>query len=168
MKTVAITAHLGPVGRAMSAAYSNLGYSIVGISRTTGFDLTDETQRKKALKTIVACDIFVNTSIDQINLLNDVWQIWEGVTNKHIVNISSINTLFIDKHSENLDYKRKLEAAHWQYLMRHQHPSLTLLKTGVHENDDQTFFKWARFAIETLENNQGYTVLELTCLKFDQ
>ena len=167
MKTVAITAHLGPVGRAMSAAYSNLGYSIVGISGATGFDLSDSEQRKNAIKTIVGCDIFVNTSFDQINLLIDVWNIWEGTPNKRIVNISSINTLFLDKTSENLDNKRKLETAHWQCLMRHQYPSLTLLKTGVHENDDQTFFKWAEFTVSTMENSQGYAVLELTCLKLD-
>ena len=167
MKTVAITAHLGPVGTAMSAAYSNLGYSVVGISRSTGFDLSDLEQRKNAVKTIIACDIFVNTSFDQINLLNDVWNSWEGNITKSILNISSINTVFLDKTSENLEYKRQLETAHWKCLMQHQFPKLMLLKTGIHENDDQTFFKWAEFAVGTMENAQGYTVLELTCLKLD-
>lgn len=167
MKTVAITAHLGTVGSALAHAYSQLGYEVVGISRTTGFDLCDTEQRKKALKKIIACDIFVNTSVDQINLLHDVWAIWEGVSDKRIVNISSINTLFVEKQSQNLNCKRKLETVHWQYIMRHKYPLLTLLKTGVHETDDQTFVNWAKFAVSTIENSQEYAVLELTCLKLD-
>jgi short-subunit dehydrogenase len=114
---VAITGDNSGIGLALSNIFKNLGHTVIGFSRSTGFDIGDTLSRKEILDFSSGCDIFINNAwhtTGQIELLQSVLNEWVGL-NKNIINISSNvkmlpETLFVDeKHKAYRDSKIEID-----------------------------------------------------------
>lgn len=98
---VAITGHTRGIGKAIADLLASQGHTIVGISRSTGHDLTIESQYNAALELITNCDIFVNNALPMdtephrhqafipFELLYKIHRRWKGNGNKLIIVIGS-------------------------------------------------------------------------------
>jgi short-subunit dehydrogenase involved in D-alanine esterification of teichoic acids len=108
---VGITGHTSGIGLALYNKFKELGYEVVGLSRSTGHDIGIDTARSDILNTINDCDIFVNNAYHnsgQAALLESILNQWKN-KNKIVIHISSIivrmpDDLFVGFQSV-LDYK---------------------------------------------------------------
>jgi NAD(P)-dependent dehydrogenase (short-subunit alcohol dehydrogenase family) len=161
---VALTGHTGEVGLALSKVFSAAGHTVIGISRSTGFDLTDSENYKDIISTIDQCDVFINCcKLRQDELLRSVWELWQGFKNKRIINISSISTSDPAETNEYYQAKRKLESTFWELIKINQYPPMTIVRAGLREHDP-SYDNWARFLINLL-NNSEYHFLEVSYFK---
>jgi NADP-dependent 3-hydroxy acid dehydrogenase YdfG len=93
MKKVIVTGHSKGIGKAISNYFEQQGYVVSGFSRSTGYDISDETHRQKILAELADADIFVNNAYknfdsSQLELLKSAFNLWQG-SPKLIINISS-------------------------------------------------------------------------------
>ena len=68
MKKLAVTGHTKRIGKAIYDAFPNS----IGLSKSTGYDITDENSRTRILHAVRDCDIFINNAHDgfgQVELL---------------------------------------------------------------------------------------------------
>jgi NADP-dependent 3-hydroxy acid dehydrogenase YdfG len=131
---VAITGHTSGIGLAIADAFRARGAEIVGLSRSTGYDLTD---REKVVGAAAACDIFVNNRHQynddtQLQLLFRLADEWKG-QDKTIINLGSrAGECFVlgrmDPYSV---YKHALDAASQQLFNRpDQRPRVVNIRPG--------------------------------------
>lgn len=113
---VAITGHTKGLGLACAKLFEKHGHTIVGLSRSNGFDLKNTEQ---IIATVSGCDVFINNAYHddyQAALLNDLFHIWAN-TDKTIITIGSIITVYprleIERDREPWKYRE-----HKQYLER--------------------------------------------------
>jgi len=86
---IAITGHTKGIGRAIAAKAQTLGHTIVGLSRSNGFDISDT---EKVFNEIKKCDAFVNNAympVYQTKLLELVLNNWKRNNLATVINISS-------------------------------------------------------------------------------
>jgi len=166
MKKIAITGHTGQLGSSMAKAYSLLGYQIIGLSRKTGYDITDNDDRSRLLSTINSCDVFVNSAhvgYEQVSLLKEVKNLWRDNSNKLIVSISSLDVDFPSKIGNYFDQKRLLDKTHWELIENSKGPMMCLAKAGKAPTEEN-FDDWSMELVKQLENPNYYT-LEFSILK---
>lgn len=85
----AITGHTSGIGKAV---FEKLGRDIKGFSRSNGYDITLEEDRKRIIQELNDVDVFINNAhceFAQTLLLIDVFKEWRENENKIIVNIGS-------------------------------------------------------------------------------
>ena len=161
---VAITGHTGEVGSALSKVFNDAGHSIVGISRSTGFDLNNNENYKDIISTIDQCDVFINCcQIGQDVLLRNVWNLWQGCEYKRIINISAISASDPAENKEYYQNKRNLESTFWELLKINQFPPMTIVRAGLREHDP-SYDNWAKFLMKLL-NEPEYHFLEVSYFK---
>lgn len=90
---VAVTGHTRGIGKALFDYFALQNNNVVGFSKTTGYNITDYSSRKRILEEIKDFDIFVNNAYNnydhfQLLLLKEVFDQWSG-QQKVIINISS-------------------------------------------------------------------------------
>jgi NADP-dependent 3-hydroxy acid dehydrogenase YdfG len=88
----AITGHTSGIGLAISNRLQQAGYKIQGFSRSTGHALPGSVSR--IIHEAMNCDIFVNNAFvyydnSQIALLYAMYERWQDIAGKVIINISS-------------------------------------------------------------------------------
>jgi len=107
---VAITGHTKGIGKAISDLYESKGHTIVGFSRSNGYDISDPEKRKSIVDQSEDCEIFFNNAhcdtanFSQTELLFELWERWQG-KNKKIVNISSAITMRWQHDARILQYR---------------------------------------------------------------
>lgn len=145
---VAITGHTRGIGKAIADMFTELGYEVIGLSSSNGFDLTIESQRSNALTEILQCDIFVNNAIPcawtpenhmiyiPVELMYIVHRQWRGKQNNLIINIGSdiSNTAPTDPRPYQVA-KIALENAHKQLNYSSKNPKMILVKPGATDTD---------------------------------
>jgi NAD(P)-dependent dehydrogenase (short-subunit alcohol dehydrogenase family) len=132
---VAITGHTSGIGLAIADAFRARGDEVVGLSRTTGYDLVRD--REKIVEAVSRCDLFVNNRHQpnddaQIRLLFAVAQKWKG-QDKTIVNLGSCAQGSSLPGQPNPDsvYKHALDAACQQLFNRQdQRPRVVNIRPG--------------------------------------
>jgi len=85
MKKLAVTGHTKRIGKAIYDAFPNS----IGLSKSTGYDITDKNSRTRILHAVRECDVFINNAHDgfgQVELLNDLFTSWKD-EEKLIINI---------------------------------------------------------------------------------
>lgn len=99
----AVTGHTAGFGKYIAQSLSTQGHSVVGVSRTTGFDLT------KDIDTIVDhlkhCDVIINNSSGgnmQTQLLVRLYQTYRNF-NKTVVNVGSWITRIHHSELQDID-----------------------------------------------------------------
>ena len=91
---VAITGHTRGIGLAIANFFREQGAEIVGFSKSTGYDISDESVRSQIIEAVKDCDVFVNNAYvnndenSQLKMLSTVLSNWSG-KNKIVINIGS-------------------------------------------------------------------------------
>ena len=89
---IAITGHTRGIGKGLADELSSQGHSIVGFSRTNGYDTKLETSRKSIIENVTDCDIFINNAFPgQHEMFNLIFDAWRNDKTKTIINIGSIS-----------------------------------------------------------------------------
>lgn len=92
---IAITGHTKGIGKALTEYFTAHGHTVIGFSRSNGFDITDQQTREYIGKVLETCDVFINNAYApyaQKQLLLDTILLWKNTTNT-IINIGSKSTL---------------------------------------------------------------------------
>jgi F0F1-type ATP synthase delta subunit len=87
----AITGHTRGIGQALYQELFQKGYHVVGYSRSNGYDISCEVDRRRILNESKDFDIFVNNAYSpgsQFDLLKELVAQWQG-QRKMILNVSS-------------------------------------------------------------------------------
>ena len=88
MLKYAVTGHTQGIGKQL---FERLSPNVIGFSKSTGYDITNKTDRRKIINQSNDCDIFINNAtegIGQTLLLIDLFNKWKD-TNKIIINVGS-------------------------------------------------------------------------------
>ena len=136
---VAITGHTSGIGLAIAEAFRARGAEIVGLSRSTGYDLAD---RDKVVSAAADCDIFVNNRHQynddtQLQLLFRLADEWKG-RDKTIVNLGSRagECYVLGRQDPYSVYKHALDAACQQLFNRaDQRPRVVNIRPGFVDTD---------------------------------
>jgi NAD(P)-dependent dehydrogenase (short-subunit alcohol dehydrogenase family) len=95
MKSVAVTGHTDGIGLELFLHYLSKGMTMVGFSRRTGYDISQDLHRKRILEKSQDCDMFINNAYHrgkkenyQFMLFEEMFNLWKD-KDKIIVNISS-------------------------------------------------------------------------------
>lgn len=146
---IAITGHTRGIGKAIADMFIEMGHTVIGLSSSNGFDLTNEAQRKAAFNTILDCDMFVNNAIPcawtpenhmiyvPVEFLYNVHKRWKGKDNKVIINIGSdISNLGLMNTANSYQVSKiALENAHKQLAYSSRQPKMILVKPGATDTD---------------------------------
>jgi nucleoside-diphosphate-sugar epimerase len=111
---IGITGHTKGIGKSLSNAFQKNNHTIVGFSKSTGFDIGDVEARKKILDQASNFNIFINNAYHptgQIETLKEILDLWKG-TDKIIINISS---QIIYKPIPNYDQEQLLACGNCNY-----------------------------------------------------
>jgi hypothetical protein len=84
----AITGHTSGIGLAI---YNRLSPSIIGFSKSTGYDITKKYDRSRIISESQHCSVFINNATDgfgQVELLMELFESWKD-SNKTIINVGS-------------------------------------------------------------------------------
>jgi NADP-dependent 3-hydroxy acid dehydrogenase YdfG len=137
---VAITGHTSGIGLAIADAFRARGAEIVGLSRSTGYDMA--ARRDEMVAAAAACDIFVNNrhqynDDSQLQLLFRLAEAWQG-QDKTIINLGSRagECYIIGRPDPYSVYKHALDAACQQLFDRaDQRPRVVNIRPGFVDTD---------------------------------
>jgi NAD(P)-dependent dehydrogenase (short-subunit alcohol dehydrogenase family) len=148
---VAITGHTRGIGKKISEYFISLGYEIVGLSKSTGSDLSIEKNKTNAISKIIECDIFVNNafvSIEKtyshhsyvpVEILFEVHKAWKNNPSKKIFVIGSMSSsLYMTRDYGYGGYqisKMALDKSSWLLSHASEYPMIHLLKPGRVDTD---------------------------------
>lgn len=132
---VAITGHTSGIGLAIANAFRARGDEILGLSRSTGYDLTEH--RDKIVEAAANSDIFVNNRHQynddtQLQLLFRLADEWKG-QDKTIINLGSRagECYLLGRPDPYSVYKHALDAACQQFFNRpDQRPRVVNIRPG--------------------------------------
>lgn len=85
----AITGHTSGIGKKI---FEKLSPNILGFSRTNGYDIENDKDRKKIISEAIDCDIFINNAhsgFGQTYLFLEFVSHWRDNKNKTIINVGS-------------------------------------------------------------------------------
>lgn len=95
---VAITGHSKGLGKALKNCFESNGHTVMGFSRSNGYDISNCNDRSNIVTESAECDVFINNAwfpdVQQL-MLSEVCDAFEN-TNKVIINISSM-FVYIDE-----------------------------------------------------------------------
>lgn len=147
---VAITGHTRGIGAAIASRFDD----VVGFSKTTGYDLSDNKVIKQIVEEAQDCDIFVNNAYygdAQAKLLYKMYERWQH-TPKLIINIGAVSS---DTHTnftrvgyvkfwtDYTSYKKQLDFASLQLSDMRKNQDMckvTMLKGGFVKTDTTSPF----------------------------
>jgi NADP-dependent 3-hydroxy acid dehydrogenase YdfG len=137
---VAITGHTSGIGLALADAFRARGDEVVGLSRSTGYDMAKD--RARVVEAASRCDLFVNNRHQynddtQLQLLFGVAEAWKG-QDKTIINLGSrAGECYIQGRLDPYSvYKRALDAASQQFFNRQdQRPRVVNIRPGWVDTD---------------------------------
>lgn len=97
---IVITGHTRGLGKALCDHFQS--HTVLGFSRSNGYDISNLNNRNRILNEIRDADMFINNTYNnfddsQLALLKEVYSLWEG-TDKIIVNVSSRYTTGPEKY----------------------------------------------------------------------
>lgn len=97
---VAITGHTQGLGQAFFKYFQP--HTVIGFSRSNGYNIANPADRNKILEEITDVDMFINNAYNnfddsQLQLLMAVYDLWKG-TDKIIINVSSRYTNGSEKY----------------------------------------------------------------------
>lgn len=139
---LAITGHTRGIGLALYNEANSAGYSVIGLSRSTGHDISTD----DILSAIEDCDCFINNAYhpeSQTSLLENVINLWKG-QDKLIINISSkmsyLDTMPDPKQQQYIKDKKKQNQI-MQYQSMRAYPRVCNVVLGLCDTDMSKVFK---------------------------
>lgn len=91
---VAITGHTSGIGLSIANYFWGRGDTVLGYSRSNGYNINDSTTRKKIVDSAADCKIFVNNAYNnfdnsQEEMLRAIFNQWRDRGDRLIINIST-------------------------------------------------------------------------------
>ena len=88
-----ITGHTRGIGK---CAFERLSPNVIGFSKSTGYDITNFSDRKRIIDESANCDVFINNAYNyedwdnsQLDMLKEIYADWIADKDKCIINMSS-------------------------------------------------------------------------------
>jgi NADP-dependent 3-hydroxy acid dehydrogenase YdfG len=136
---VAVTGHTGGIGLAIAEAFRARGHEVLGLSRSTGYDLAEP---GRIVEAAAGCDLLVNNrhqynDDSQLQVLFQMAERWRG-QDKTIVNLGSRagECYILGRQDEYAVYKHALDAACQQLSNRSdQRPRVVNIRPGWVDTD---------------------------------
>jgi short-subunit dehydrogenase involved in D-alanine esterification of teichoic acids len=134
---IIITGHTSGIGKGFYEYFSK-DNNVIGVSRSTGYDITDESSRNKILELCRDADMFINNAcvngdFSQVTLLKMIYESWK-LHDRIIINISSLKASYYDENDKFKSYfkiKKELN----DFCAKNQHesryPYIINLKPGL-------------------------------------
>lgn len=141
---VAITGHTKGIGKAIFEEMSSRGHTVLGFSRSNGYDISQLETRNAIISKIQDYDIFVNNAYShraQFELLKKITHAWNGLE-KIIVNVGSKSiyaTVLSDSMKDYVEDKRKQNEFIYQQKLKAR-PHIINLILGLVETDMSQMF----------------------------
>lgn len=138
---VAITGHSQGIGKALADVFQTNGHTVLGFSRSNGFDISKSASRISIINESRDVDIFINNAyhpIGQLELLKEIIEQWRYV-DKIIINIGSKCIMYPTENPNPLieQYQIEYKNAKQQQediindLLPHRHPKLLNIVPGL-------------------------------------
>jgi NADP-dependent 3-hydroxy acid dehydrogenase YdfG len=138
---VAITGHLQGIGKALAEVFQTNGHTVLGFSRSNGFNISEASNRLSIIRESQDVDIFINNAYHptgQLDLLNEIIEQWK-YSNKTIINIGSKSIMYPTEHPNPLieQYQIEYKNAKQQQedvitaLLPHRHPKILNIIPGL-------------------------------------
>lgn len=89
---IIITGHTSGIGSSLFEEFQRRGHDVVGISRSNGYDISDEKVQESIVELSRDADIFVNNAYQrfhQVDLFTKIWRSWRNHPKK-IINLGSL------------------------------------------------------------------------------
>ena len=106
--SIAIIGHTRGIGKAIADLYRNKGYDVIGMSRSNGYDITDE--QEKIVDAVQDCGFVVINAYagrSQLNLLKNMYGRYNNDSKKIAVITSTSGTPEgKDENFDDMDYKQ--------------------------------------------------------------
>jgi len=130
---VAITGHTKGLGLALKDKFLLENHSVIGFSRTNGYDIGIKDNISQIINLACDCDIFINNACfeyAQCDILFQLASRWQGL-NKKIVNISSgmvTRTNYDFRNIRYRNFKVALEDANYFLANKYQLPKIMIVQ----------------------------------------
>lgn len=147
---VIVTGHTKGIGKGIFEYFLNQDHKTLGFSRSTGFDISNVSDRNKILQEALDADIFVNNAFKdndagQLDMLKEIFQLWKN-QNKTIINISSRAAGIMDT-----DYARsKLLQDKFCESVSFLNPTIINLKPGLTDTDRVRHINGHRMSVDNV------------------
>lgn len=91
-KKVAITGHTRGIGKALYDYFLSTGHEVIGFSKSTGFDISNNEVVNAIIEQTIDCDLFINNAYHRMQQTNiaKLWQKTHWNSKHFIVNMSSV------------------------------------------------------------------------------
>jgi NADP-dependent 3-hydroxy acid dehydrogenase YdfG len=131
---IIITGHTRGIGAAIKKYFEDKGHTVIGFSKSTGYDISNPIVREKIANLSADADIFVNNAFNDIDdsqssLLKKIFNKWQG-QDKKIINISTRYTQSTDLYSIK---KKRLDEFCNENI--YQQPKIINIKPGLVDTD---------------------------------
>lgn len=147
---IAITGHTKGIGSAIANKFDD----VLGFSKSTGYDISDDAVVKQIVKEAADCDVFINNAYHrdaQSRLLYKMYQQWQNEP-KLIINIGAVSSDTISNFTrlgyipfwtDYTSYKAQLDFASLQLSDKHKKGMcrVTMLKGGFVDTSTTAGFK---------------------------
>lgn len=88
---IAITGHTSGIGKCLYDTFTENGNTVLGFSRSNGYDITSADDRKRIVDETTDCDVFINNAFNFVDMasncqLNLLEEVYEKHYNNEIIN----------------------------------------------------------------------------------
>lgn len=166
---IAITGHTSGLGKSIHNYAVEHDITVLGFSRSNGFNITDFRDRKLLINSVADCDVFINNAYDkygQLDVLYELYEEWK-TKSKLIVSIGSMASNAAEWRLKPCLYstvKKALDVATYQLINSHdrQGCKLMIFKPGyLGDNNGKIPYAYAaKFLLDAIQNNH-YETTEL-------
>jgi hypothetical protein len=142
---IAITGHTSGIGKALVDNFKS--HTVIGFSRSNGYNIADPAARAKILDQLADADMFINNAYSSLNnpqliLLEEVYELWKN-TDKIIVNLSSRYTTGLEKYCKDKE-QQDIFCKSKEFTL----PYIINLKPGLVDTDRVRHIQGNRLSVE--------------------
>jgi hypothetical protein len=146
---IAITGHTQGLGQAFFNHFQS--HTVIGFSRSNGYNIASPADRNKILEEIKDVDMFINNAYNnfddaQLQILMAVYDLWKG-TDKIIINISSRYTTGLEKYCKDKE-QQDLFCRSKEFTL----PYIINLKPGLTDTNRVKHIKGNRLSVNDVVN----------------
>jgi short-subunit dehydrogenase len=170
---IAITGHTKGLGAELVKRFEEKGHSVIGFSRSNGYDISKVVDQVNIIKQASECDVFINNAywgFAQVALLNAMFAKWSKRSNTYIINVGS-DSSYHQKYRQHpyAIHKIALDEQVRQLQPLGRWPIITNVRPGTFESDMGNRIEGKRMSVQTaadvimyvFDNRERFTVRDI-------